>query len=341
MTEATIVIVNYRSGSALGRCLDSVMADPPAKVVVVDNSPGDPSIEPAVDLARSHANVEVVAAGANLGLAGAVNLVLPDIVTPVLIPLNPDTVVHPGWWQTLCQGLDDDPGAAVACPLILIQDTETVNSLGQHLHVAGFGFNQFLGMPAGRIEGSSRPVPGLHGTAFAIRTEVLRLVGGWDTTGFLYHEDVALSWSVRLAGWEILGVPAAVIEHDYHLTMSPQKLHLLERNRWALLLSHLSARTRVVLSPVLVGGELLILALCLVRGPEFLRAKWSTWSWLRDNRLAIAEWRDRVDGFRSIPDRTLISGLRWTFPISQGRTLARERGPSRRVPPGGLPTQAD
>jgi hypothetical protein len=341
VTDATVVIVNYRSGEHLGACLESVMNDPPARVIVVDNASGDASVQPALHWADRDPRVEVLMSPSNLGLAGAVDLVLESITTPYLIPLNPDTRVHPGWWQRLIAALEADSHTAVACPLVLIQGTPTVNSAGQHLHVTGLGFNRMLGRPASAVAAFNHLVPGLHGTAFAIRTGALRQIGGWDATGFLYHEDVALSWSLRLAGHEIVCVPWAVVEHDYHLTMSPDKLFLLERNRWAMLLAHLRPWTLLVLSPAFLITEMMVLALCARRGPRFLAAKVRSWKWVVSHRHQIAGWRRRVQVFRSVPDRRLLSALRWSYPIGQATTLARETGPSTRVPPGGLPTETD
>ncbi len=338
MTEATVVIVNYRSGDALGGCLDSLMEDPPARVVVIDNASGDDSAAPARQWSERDGRVELVELESNLGLAGGVDHVLPSITTPYLIPLNPDTVTHPGWWRRLIEHLESSPHTAVACPLIMMMGTDRINSLGQHVHVTGLGFNRLLGSPADRAPTDTHPVPGLHGTAFAIRTEVLQAIGGWDATGFLYHEDVALSWSVRLAGWEIEAVPAAVVEHDYQLSMSPDKLFLLERNRWAMLLSHLRPWTRVALAPVLLVSETAIWALCLRRGPAFLKAKTRSYRWVLENRDAIRSWRERVAGFRRVGDHRLLATQRWSYPLGQGVTLAAEKGPSTRVPPGGLPT---
>jgi GT2 family glycosyltransferase len=338
VTDATIVIVNYRSGDHLAGCLDSVMADPPTRVIVVDNASGDSSFEPAARWAVRDPRVEAVVSPTNLGLAGAIDLVLESIATPYLIPLNPDTRVHPGWWQRLVAALEADSRTAVACPLVLIQDTQTVNSAGQHLHVTGLGFNRMLGQSASAVPAFNHTVPGLHGTAFAIRTGALRQIGGWDTTGFLYHEDVALSWSLRLAGHEIVCVPWAVVEHDYHLTMSPDKLFLLERNRWAMLLAHLRPWTLLLLTPPLLITETMVLALCLRRGPRFLAAKARSWKWVWAQRSVISAWRRRVQISRSVPDRRLMSALRWGYPLGQATTLARETGASTRVPPGGLPT---
>ena len=102
-------------------------------------------------------------------------------------------------------------------------------------------------------------------------------------------------------------MPASTVVHDYHLTMFPHKLFLLERNRWKMLLADLRGRTRLAISPLLVLSELMMWGYCLLRGPKFLRAKAQTYGWVRANRAQI-----HLD------------------PLDQFLTLGRERGPSQR-----------
>ena len=104
------------------------------------------------------------------------------------------------------------------------------------------------------------------------KSEFLGL-GGFDPTFFMYHEDVDLSWLLILMGYELLFVPASVIRHDYHLTMYPEKLYLLERNRLAMLFTHLRPVTLVMLFPILTLTELMMWGYCAIRGGGFLRAK--------------------------------------------------------------------
>ena len=338
-SRVTVVIVNYRSGDDLAHCLPGVLAAGEAlrRVVVFDNASGDESIDHADTLAMTDDRLEVVRSESNLGLAGAVNEILPGITTEYLAVLNPDSTPLNGWLEPLVDHLDSHPEAAVACPLVLMEGRDEVNSAGQHVHVTGLGFNRLLHARPDSISRQPHPVGGLHGVAFLIRSEILRELGGWDSTGFLYHEDVALSWDVLLDGHDIVCVPESRVLHDYHLTMYPEKLYLLERNRWALLLSHLRWRRLVIIAPVLALTELMVWGLCIVRGRGFVSAKTSAYAWVRDHRREIADWRRRVFSRPIYDDSRLRLGTRWSYPLLQLGILGVERGESTRVPPGGLP----
>jgi hypothetical protein len=120
------------------------------------------------------------------------------------------------------------------------------------------------------------------------------------------------------------------VTHDYHLSMFPHKLFLLERNRWKMLLADLGRGTRLALSPLLALSELMIWGYCLLRGPKFLRGKRQSYGWVRANRAVIAQRRQQVDSVRRRSDREVLRGLRWGYPLDQFLTLGRERGESER-----------
>ncbi len=337
--RVTAVVVNYRSGDDLSRCLPGVLAaeDELAQLVVFDNDSGDESWRVAETFATGDERVAVVLSDRNLGLAGAVNQILPNVTTAYLAVLNPDCTPLDGWLAPLVATLDSNPDAGAACPMVLVEGSGEVNSAGQHVHVTGLGFNRLLHSRPEAVGHEPHLVGGLHGVAFLIRADLLRELGGWNETGFLYHEDVALSWDLLLSGHDIVCVPASRVLHDYHLTMYPEKLYLLERNRWALLLSHLRMGRLVLLSPALILTELMVWGLALVRGSKFLRAKARGYTWVWAHRGEIASWRKTVFSRGTYDDVRLREATRWSYPIHQLGLLGGERGESSRQPPGGLP----
>ena len=344
MTEpvVTVVVVNYRSGRHLHGCLEALLSQDqgmPFEVIVVDNASGDDSFAVARTAAGA-GRLTAIESDRNLGLAGGVNLALEQARGRYVAVLNPDTLTRAGWLLPLVEVMDGDASIGVACPLVLMTGTNRINSAGQHIHISGLGFNRLLAAPMTKAGDRVHEVPGLHGACFLVRTELLRKLGGWDETGFLYQEDVALSWSIRLAGASIVCVPDARVDHDYSLTMYPEKLYLLERNRWMLLATHLRLPTRLLIGPFLILSELLVLGLCVLRGPRFLGAKWNAVRWFLMHRPQWVAWRTRIESFRSTEDQSLLASQRWTYPLSQFFTLGAERGESRRQPPGGLPTEA-
>jgi GT2 family glycosyltransferase len=298
---------------------------------VVDNASSDGSDAITEAAAERNESVRLLRSPTNRGYAGAVNLALAEARGDYVAVLNMDVVISPGWLDPLVSFLEASPVAGAVCPLIVLEsDPGRINAAGQNVNVTGLGFNRWLEQPRERAGGEPFRVSGLHGAAFLIRRELFEAIGGWDESGFLYHEDVALSWLLAVAGKEIHCVPASTVSHDYHLTMFPHKLFLLERNRWSMLLANTHGVTRLALSPLLALSELMIWAYCLLRGPKFLSAKLDSYRWLSGHRERIRERRRFVDSLRRRSDWGVLRRLDWRYPLDQFVTLGRERGESER-----------
>jgi GT2 family glycosyltransferase len=151
-----------------------------------------------------------------------------------------------------------------------------------------------------------------------------------DAASLLYHEDVNLSWLLRLMGYELYCVPRSVVRHDYFLSMYPEKLFLLERNRWSLLLSYLSPLTLVLISPMLLATELMLWGYALLRGPRFVSAKARSYGALCRERASRSERRQLAGQLRRKTDREVLGHMKWRYAWRQFAVLARERGPSTR-----------
>jgi GT2 family glycosyltransferase len=332
--RVSVIVVNYNGADALERCLRALASgsDPATtEIIVVDNASSDDSAAIAERFAAEHDSVRLLRSPTNRGYAGGVNFALPEARGVYVAVLNMDVVVADGWLEPLTSFLDANPAAGAVSPLIVLEsDPQRINAAGQNVHVTALGFNRWLEKPRERAGADPFKVSGLHGGAFLIRADLLRSIGGWDESGFLYHEDVELSWLLRLADSEIWCVPISTVSHDYHLTMFPRKLFLLERNRWKMLLANLRTRTRVALAPLLALSELMMWGYCLLRGPRFLRAKRDSYRWIREHRGEIRERRDFVEGLRSNSDWGVLRRLHWGYPLDQFLTLGRERGESER-----------
>jgi GT2 family glycosyltransferase len=330
-TDVAVIVVAFNDRDALASCVDALAADPtPTHIVVVDNASADGTPSILEDLAADDERIIVQANAENIGYAAAVTAAADLIESRYVAVLNADTSPSVGWLDPQIAYLDENPEIAATCPTLALRETDVLNAAGQDIHVTGLGFNRLLHR---RIaEGGSSPtrVPGLQGTAFVIRRSVLEAMGGWYSGGFLYHEDVELSWTIRVMGHEIAYVPTPSVEHDYALTMSPEKLFLLERNRWELLLANTRPVTRLALAPLLVWTELMMWGYCLMRGPKMLTAKGRTYASIRHRRTVVQDRRARIATLRRVSDRTVLRSFRWNYNWDQLVFLGRSRSTSGR-----------
>ncbi|MBX5492967.1 MAG: glycosyltransferase family 2 protein [Chloroflexi bacterium] len=327
------VVVNYNGAQHLARCIDSLCTDgyPALEVLVVDNASTDGSAALLTGLQMRHPRLTVLSSAHNLGYAGAVNLALPHARGDYLAVLNMDLEVQRGWLAELVAFLEAHPQVAAVNPLVALADGEYVNALGQDVHVTGLGFNRGLGRPVGTVGRAPFPVTGIQGGAFVVRRAVLEQIGGMDAAGWLYHEDVNLSWLLQLLGYDLYCVPTAVVRHDYKLTMYPVKLYLLERNRWAMLASYLRWPTLVALSPLLLLTEGLMWSYCALKGPAFLVAKARSYVWVVAQWPRLRHRRRWVERARVRTDWALLRRLRWGYAWNQFLILGRARGRSERA----------
>jgi len=334
----SVVVVNYNGAEALEGCLSALVRDatsPRAEVLVVDNASADASPAIAERFAAEAPAVRLLRSPVNRGYAGGVNIALEEARGRYVAVLNMDVVVSDGWLAPLVALLEARPAVGAVCPLMVLEaDPGKINAAGQHLHVTGLGFNHLLGAPVARAGAEPLLVSGIHGGAFVIRREIFDRLGGWDDSGFLYAEDVQLSWMLQLLGVDVYCVPASRVAHDYHLTMHPTKLFLLERNRAAMVLANLRRRSLAALAPILALTELMMWGYCLLRGPRFLAAKARSYRWVLGRRAQIRTRRRRSQALRGRSDRAILRRLRWGYPWGQFLTLGRERGLAerRRIP---------
>ena len=330
--DVSIVVVNFQGGHAIAACLRSLFEDNTAgrEIIVVDNHSSDDSPAIIEKMVNPQDRGRWIASPKNVGYAAAIDLARPLCRGRYIAVLNMDTVVEPGWLDPLVEHLDQHAEVAAASPLILLADGKRVNAAGQWVHRTGLGFNRDLGRPTAEIEADPFPVSGIHGAAFVIRSALIDQIGGIESGGFLYHEDVNLSWLLHLMGYELACVPVSRVRHDYFLSMHPEKLELLERNREAMLRAYLQPKTRRGLIGWRTLTESILWLYSGLRGPRFLRAKWRARAWVHQNQALILQRRKLAERLRIRSDTEVLATTTRSYPLRQVLKLAGERGAPRR-----------
>jgi len=103
------------------------------------------------------------------------------------------------------------------------------------------------------------------GAALAVRKSAVGDVL-FDPDYFIYSEDTALGWSLRLKGYRILMVSEAFVHHGLPpegRPSTPKALRAWERNRLFNIYIYYSPKTRWLLKPVLLAD---LIALALPKG---------------------------------------------------------------------------
>jgi N-acetylglucosaminyl-diphospho-decaprenol L-rhamnosyltransferase len=326
LKQIGIIIVTYQSERHIGPLLGSLAAtvDPgQCEIWIFDNASSDATIvvvereEKALNL-----GLHLVRSPRNLGFARANNETYAALQaeTPcgTIILLNPDTVVHAGWWQPLVAALED-PGVGTAASLLLLPDG-TVNSRGNALHFLGLGYVEGYGEAVSDLpESFPFPLFSGSGAALAFRAATLEAMNArlglsglfWEEL-FLYAEDTDLGWRMRLAGLENRLIPASRVTHDHRFWLQPldapgDRLFLIERNRYLLLLANFKWPTLVLFLPWIAASEAALDLGLWKLYPHRLRL-WRA-VWREAQSLPFRSRRRRLQAGRRVPDRDILRAM--------------------------------
>lgn len=265
MDPVGAVIVNYNAAPHLVGCVESLLAEGVAPIVVVDNASSDDSAEV---LRSSGLPASFQPTGRNLGYGGGANVGLRQLETPWVLVCNPDTVIHPGMVKTLVAALEQDGRRGIAGPRIentdgtLYPSARTFPALGDALGHA------FLGMvaPANRWSRSYKmlgwdhadqaEVDWVSGACFVARRQAMDELGGFDEAYFMYSEDVDLCWRAWRKGWKVVYEPGAAVSHVQGASTNHHPYRMIAEHHRALLRFAWRSNPgwrRLLLPPVAVG----------------------------------------------------------------------------------------
>ncbi len=217
--NTTIIIPTYNASTLLTECLRNLEATKHdlTQILVVDDASTELT---AAKIHQQFPQVQIIRTPRNLGFAGACNHGFAQVTTPYVAFLNNDAFPAEGWAETLTHELEQDPELAIVCSKILRKDTRIIDSAGG---IIEFPLGEapprgYLQPDAGQYN-QPADVAYASGTAMVAKTELLRLVGGFDASYRNYFDETDLAWRLRLAGYKIRYIPNPVTQHIGSATM--------------------------------------------------------------------------------------------------------------------------
>lgn len=214
----SIIIPHYNGAHHLPVCFNALRGQtyPHLEIILADNGSSDESLALT---RRDFPEVKIVEFGYNWGFAGAVNRAVEQARGDIIVPLNNDTEVAPGWAQALVESLRAHPEAGIiACKMLLFDRRDTLHSAGDGFGVDGIPINRGVWQKdEGQFDGDVYIFGGCGG-AVAYRREMLNDIGLFDEELFMYLEDVDLNWRAQLAGYKAVFAPQAVVYHHLSAT---------------------------------------------------------------------------------------------------------------------------
>lgn len=234
-----IVIVNWNTRDLLRDCLQSVVAseDVTAHVVVVDNASTDGSADMVREFMREHPDITLIANEENLGFPAANNQGFRLLGfeqgsdredTPrYALALNPDTVLPPTALREMVAYMDADDTIGAAGPKLVLLDGRLDLACRRSFPSPEISFYRMIGLskllPHSRRFGRynmtyldpdvETEVDSVVGAFMMVRRDVIRRVGLFDETFFMYGEDLDWAYRIKQAGWKVMYNPRVTVTH--------------------------------------------------------------------------------------------------------------------------------
>ena len=162
--DLTIVIVSFKSGDILHRCIKSI--DKKYPIIVVENSQ---NIKLKEELEKKYSNLECILPEKNLGYGAGNNLGIKNSKTKYVLTLNPDTILFESTISKLLEQANIIEDFALLGPK-LISESENASNIDSKIEEVNY----------------------IKGFAIFFNKEKFNNIGYFDENYFLYFEEIDL-----------------------------------------------------------------------------------------------------------------------------------------------------
>lgn len=224
--EVSVLVPAYGQEKIVLEALAALARNTPPiyELIVVDNASPDGLGE---RLVAEVENVRLIRNTENRGFGRACNQAADLSAARILVFLNSDAFVHPGWLPPLLEALARERTAAAA-PRVLnsdgtLQEAGCLVFANAHTRFNGFGDD-----PQSAAYRFPRRVDYASAVCLAVKRRAFHDAGGFDPAfGFGYCEDVDLCLRLRENGLDTVYEPASVVTHLRGASSKPGQVETL------------------------------------------------------------------------------------------------------------------
>lgn len=296
----SIVVVNYNGVAVIRECLQSVFAQPyrPVEVIVVDNGSQDGSPEV---VQKEFPGVRLIPLAGNQGFAAGCNRGVEAATSDNIILLNNDAAVDEHWIPGLLHMISVEDRAVVTSKVITDGVPQQFYTMNGTINYLGYNImGHFVDLSEVFFAG---------GASLMFRKSEVGLP--FPEEYFLYHEDVFLSWRMRLRGRRVGMAQASVVHHKGSVTTRRQPGPLVtfyqERNRLLNCLLLYQARTLVTLIPYFVADGVAKLTLSLFARRKSPSGILRSYGWIILHAQWVLARRRELQKERMVSDREILA----------------------------------
>ena len=241
--DLSVIVVSYNTQKITLRCLLTLIKiiskneNVKAEVIVVDNGSTDGSVGMLKKIStkgRSNVILKLIFNKKNLGYPKANNQGLKIASGKYVLFLNSDTIVDELNFEKLLNYLEKNPKVGVLTVKVVLPDDSIDPASHRGFPTIWNAFCYFAG-----LEGLARNLPlvnrlfggyhlvnlnlaGIHeidspsGAFYLSRQDILKEVGGFDESFFMYGEDLDLSFRIKKNGFKVIYYPFYRVTHLKH-----------------------------------------------------------------------------------------------------------------------------
>lgn len=267
-----VLILGYNSLKYLGKCLDSLQTQDYKNISIYfgDNGSKDSSIS---FVRKNYPHVKVNNFKTNHGYAKGNNLLLKIAFKDgmdLCFILNPDTVLKKNTISELINSYNNHKNKGIKVGLIqpvilLYQDKTKINTIGNAVHLMGFGFCKDHMKTYVPIK-KDKETLSASGTAMLISKDLYEDVGDFDEDFFMYCEDEDLSIRSFLSGYKNFLSSKSIIYHNYSFSKNKNKWFYSERNRLLIMIKNYPIKLLIFLALPFFVTEIFVLIYSLLTG---------------------------------------------------------------------------
>jgi len=295
----SVIVLHYKGKHFLDACFRSILSQDYSnfEVILVDNGAVDDGAE---IVQKSFPTVRVIRLEQNEGFAGGNNRGVREAKGELIVLLNDDTKVAPGWLTALVQAVEPDD-VALASSLVITEGVPkeyyvrngTLNFVGHNIMLA---FNN--------------PNDIFYATGCSLIFKRNLLGQPFDEEYFLYSEDAWLGFRTRFLGYRIVHTNDSVVEHFGSATTKQLQSALMtfyqERNRILNSLIFFDVWTRIRWYPYFVSNAVAKLLASMIKRRLSFRGLIKAYVWLLFHPRVIARKRKRLRNEKVLSDGDVI-----------------------------------
>ncbi|MCI8948708.1 MAG: glycosyltransferase family 2 protein [Lachnospiraceae bacterium] len=208
--KVTVIIPNYNGLTYMEECMEALknQSCKDFDILVIDNGSEDGSAE----WLKEH-QIPSVFLTENKGFSGAVNLGIQNSTTPYVILLNNDTKADKHYIREMIRAVEQSPRIfSVSSKMVQMYHPDLMDDAGDMYCLLGWAYQRGVGRSSSGYGRPCRVFAACAGAAI-YRREVFCQIGYFDEMHFAYLEDIDVGYRARIAGYDNIYCPTALVYH--------------------------------------------------------------------------------------------------------------------------------